>query len=61
MDQVASHPSPLTVFPSSQASVGCLSPSPHWTVQAELPTFGLVPPVHTDQTSGVVVVPPVQI
>ena len=55
------HPSPLAVFPSSHVSEACLNPSPQITTHEVLPPFGLVPPVHAEQVSAVVVDPPVQI
>src|SRR5580765_6518512 len=36
--QVAEQPSPETTLPSSHASLGCLSPSPHGEVQPLVPT-----------------------
>ena len=43
--QILLHPSPLSIPPSSHCSVACFSPSPQFTVQADLATLGEVPRV----------------
>lgn len=58
--QVLEQPSPLFVFPSSQASDVCSKPSPQLTTQVSLAAFGDRPPLQGVHVSGEVVVPPVQ-
>ena len=56
--QLESHPSSSNRFPSSHASLACLSPSPQFTTQAVLSSLGESPSVHRVHVSGLLTVPP---